>query len=106
MTNDFLTSQQTNHYAAHVILPHDVQKTTKDLVKYKDPSDLMRDKKGNLILDIKMGHGETSVRFAQSYERKEQGAGQPTRGIEEKNPAVKGSGPPGSADEPRIPGGP
>jgi predicted phage-related endonuclease len=38
----------------HLVIPPDVQATMKDLDKYKSAFDLMRDKTGNLILDIKL----------------------------------------------------
>ena len=45
----------TLDYAVHVVIPSDVQKTMKDLDKYKGAFDLMRDKSGSLVLDIKVG---------------------------------------------------
>ena len=45
----------TLDYAVHVVIPPDVQKTMKDLDKYKSAFDLMRDKTGSLVLDIKVG---------------------------------------------------
>jgi hypothetical protein len=45
----------TLDYAVHVRIPPDVQKTMKDLDKYKSAFDLMRDKTGSLVLDIRVG---------------------------------------------------
>ncbi len=45
----------TLDYAVHVVLPPSVQAQMKGIDQYKAAFDLMRDKSGNLILDIHVG---------------------------------------------------
>jgi hypothetical protein len=45
----------TLDYAVHVVLPPSVQAQMKDIDRYKAAFDLMRDKSGNLVLDIHIG---------------------------------------------------
>jgi hypothetical protein len=44
----------TLDYAVHVVIPPDVQNMMKGIDRYKSAFDLMRDKSGNLVLDIKL----------------------------------------------------
>ncbi|MDD4857221.1 MAG: AsmA-like C-terminal region-containing protein, partial [Candidatus Krumholzibacteria bacterium] len=44
----------TLDYAVHVVIPPDVQKMMNGIDRYKNAFDLMRDKSGNLVLDIKL----------------------------------------------------
>ncbi len=45
----------TLDYAVHLVIPPAVQEQMKDIERYKAAFDLMRDKNGNLILDIHVG---------------------------------------------------
>jgi hypothetical protein len=45
----------TLDYAVHLVIPTSVQSQMKDIDRYKAAFDLMRDKSGNLILDIHVG---------------------------------------------------
>ena len=63
----------TLDYAVHVVIPPAVQGMMKGLDQYKGALDLMRDKSGNLLLDVKIGgttkHPTASLDLTQAQNR-------------------------------------
>jgi hypothetical protein len=63
----------TLDYAVHVVIPPAVQSMMQGLDQYKGALDLMRDKSGNLVLDVKIGgttkHPTASLDITQAQNR-------------------------------------
>jgi len=62
-------------YDVHLVIPPNVQKNMKDLQKYGELVDLLRDDKGNLILDIRVSGSAKSPKVSLDMTRATEKAG-------------------------------
>ncbi|UCF06502.1 MAG: hypothetical protein JSV33_05600 [bacterium] len=66
----------TLDYTASLLIPPNVQKGMKDLSKYRDLADLLRDTDGNLIIDFGLGGSVKSPKVSFDLERAKRRAGE------------------------------